>query len=214
MSTGGRGPDTTPTTLVLLRHGQTPLSVERRFAGRGDIPLTEVGHAQAKAAAYRLASWPIDVVVSSPLSRTRSTAAPVAEALGLPVEIDEGFVETDFGAWEGMTFAEARARAGGEVDRWLADPETGPPGGESFAEADRRVQAARQALVERHRGRTVLVVTHVTPIKAVVRQALLAPPEALHRMYLDTACLTEVDVFADGPMLVRSFNDTAHLDQT
>ncbi|WP_150245979.1 histidine phosphatase family protein [Nocardiopsis quinghaiensis] len=212
MSTVWGTHDTTPTRLLLLRHGQTPLSVERRFAGRGDIPLTEDGHAQAKAAAHRLASRAIDAVVSSPLLRTRDTAAHAAEALGLPVEIDEGFVETDFGVWEGMTFAEARAEAPAEVDRWLADPETAPPGGESFAEVARRVAAARDALVERYRGRTVLVVSHVTPIKVVVQQAVLAPLDALYRMHLDTACLNEVDVFSDGPMVVRSLNDTAHLD--
>ncbi|WP_159945496.1 MULTISPECIES: histidine phosphatase family protein [unclassified Nocardiopsis] len=211
MSTGWASADTEPTRLLLLRHGQTPLSVERRFAGRGDIPLTEEGHAQARAAARRLAGRPIDAVVSSPLRRTRDTAAHAAQALGLPVEIDEGFVETDFGDWEGMTFAEARAAAPAEVDRWLADPHTGPPGGESFAAAAARVGAARDALVERHRSRTVLVVTHVTPIKVMVQQAVLAPLEALYRMHLDTACLTEVDVFADGPMVVRSLNDTAHL---
>lgn len=226
MSSGWGAPDTAPTRLVLLRHGQTPLSVERRFAGRGDIPLTGEGRAQAEAAARRLAAGraasgragggravgAIDVVVSSPLLRTRDTASRAADALGLPVEVDEGFVETDFGDWEGLTFAEARERAPEAVDRWLADPEVGPPGGESFAAVARRVEEARNALVERHRGRTVLVVTHVTPIKVTVQQALLAPLAALYRMHLDTACLTEVDVFADGPMLVRSLNDTAHLD--
>ncbi|WP_049575643.1 histidine phosphatase family protein [Nocardiopsis sp. SBT366] len=206
-------PDSEPTRLVLLRHGQTPLSVERRFAGRGDVPLTEVGHAQAEAAARRLSGWGIDAVVSSPLSRARHTAGYAAELLGLPVETDEGFVETDFGAWEGLTFAEARERDPEGVDRWLADPETGPPGGESFADVARRVGAARDALLERHRGRRVLVVSHVTPIKVTVQQAVLAPITALYRMHLDTACLTEVDCYADGPQVVRSLNDTAHLDQ-
>ncbi|MFJ9557490.1 histidine phosphatase family protein [Nocardiopsis sp. NPDC101807] len=213
MSTGWGAPDTAPTRLVLLRHGQTPLSVEGRFAGRGDIPLTEEGRAQAGAAARRLAERPIDAVVSSPLLRARDTAALAARELGLPVEVDEGFVETDFGAWEGLTFAEARERAPEAVDRWLADPEVGPPGGESFAAVARRVEKARDALVGRHRGRTVLVVTHVTPIKLTVQQAVLAPLAALYRMHLDTACLTEVDVFSDGPMVVRSLNDTAHLDR-
>ncbi|WP_431889350.1 histidine phosphatase family protein [Nocardiopsis alba] len=213
MSRGWGAPDTEPTRLALLRHGRTPLSVERRFAGRGDIPLTEEGHAQAEAAARRLAGAGIDVVVSSPLLRTRQTAGYAADLLGLPIEEDEGFVETDFGAWEGLTFGEASERDPEAVRSWLADPETGPPGGESFAEVARRVGAARDALLERHRGRRVLVVSHVTPIKIVVQQALLAPIEALYRMHLDTACVSEVDCYADGPQVVRSLNDTSHLDR-
>ncbi|MFL1377029.1 MULTISPECIES: histidine phosphatase family protein [unclassified Nocardiopsis] len=211
MSTGWGAPDTSPTRLLLLRHGQTPLSVERRFAGRGDIPLTEAGRAQAAAAARRLADRRVDAIVASPLLRTRRTAEYAAEALGLAVEVDDGFVETDFGLWEGMTFAEAREHDAVAVDRWVSDPQAAPPGGEDFAAVSRRVGAARDALVERHRGRTVLVVTHVTPIKTLVQQALLAPVQALYRMHLDTASLTEVDVYADGPMVMRSFNDTSHL---
>ncbi|QUX24707.1 MULTISPECIES: histidine phosphatase family protein [Nocardiopsis] len=211
MSTGWGAPDTSPTRLLLLRHGQTPLSVERRFAGRGDVPLTEAGRAQAAAAARRLAGRGVDAIVSSPLLRTRSTAEYAAEALGLPVEADDGFVETDFGAWEGMTFAEAREHDPVAVDRWVSDPRAAPPGGEAFASVSLRVGAARDALVERYRGRTVLVVTHVTPIKTLVQQALLAPVQALYRMHLDTASLTEVDVYADGPMVMRAFNDTSHL---
>ncbi|MDE3725218.1 histidine phosphatase family protein [Nocardiopsis sp. N85] len=211
MRSGWGAPDTSPTRLLLLRHGQTPLSVERRFAGRGDIPLTAQGRVQAEAVARRLAARTIDAVVSSPLERTLRTADFAAKALGLPVEIEDGFVETDFGDWEGMTFAEARIHAPEAVDRWVSDPEVGPPGGESFAAVARRVGAARDALVSRHRGRTVLVVTHVTPIKVLVQQALTAPLSALYRMHLDTAALTEVDVYADGPMVMRSFNDTAHL---
>lgn len=212
MSTGWRAPDTTPTNLVLLRHGQTPLSLERRFAGRGDIPLTDEGHQQAAAAARRLASWEIDVVVSSPLRRCRDTAAHVAELLGLSVEVEERFMETDFGDWEAMTFSEAREQDPEGVDHWISDPLTGPPGGESFAEVADRVGAARDALLRGHRGRTVLVVTHVTPIKVLVQQAMLAPLTSLYRMHLDTACLNEVDYYADGPAVVRSLNDTAHLE--
>ncbi|MGW8436969.1 histidine phosphatase family protein [Nocardiopsis sp. NPDC055879] len=211
MSRAWGAPDTEPTRLLLLRHGRTPLSVERRFAGRGDIPLTETGHAQAEAAARRAAEIGVDVIVSSPLARTRLTAGYAADLLGLPVELDEGFVETDFGTWEGLTFAQARERDAEHVDRWLSDPETGPPGGESFARVAERVAKARDALLERHRGRRVLLVGHVTPIKVIVQQAMLAPIEALYRMHLDTGCLTEVDCYADGPQVVRSLNDTAHL---
>ncbi|GAA3757873.1 putative phosphoglycerate mutase [Spinactinospora alkalitolerans] len=205
-------PDTAPTRLVLLRHGQTPLSVERRFAGSGDIELTGTGHDQARAAAHRLAGRGIDAIVSSPLRRTRETAQYAAKELSLEVEIDDDLRETDFGAWEGLTFAEARERWPEELDRWLADPETAPPGGESFAAVARRVAAARERLLARHAGGSVLVVSHVTPIKVLVQQALLAPVQALYRMHLDVGCLSEVDCFSDGPMLVRSLNDTAHLD--
>ena len=208
----GWGPvDTAPTRLLLLRHGQTPLSVERRFAGSGDIPLTEVGHEQARAAARRLAERPVDVVVSSPLRRTLDTARYAAKELGLEVVVEEDFRETDFGAWEGMTFAEARQHSPRELNRWLADPEVAPPGGESFAAVARRVAGARDRLLARYRGRTVLVVSHVTPIKVLVQQAMLAPLQALHRMHLDVACLSEIHCFSDGPMVVRSLNDTGHL---
>src|SRR5699024_2734601 len=95
----------------------------------------------------------------------------------------------------------------------ISDPWAGPPGGESFAEVADRVGAARDSLLREHRGRTVLVVTHVTPIKVLVQQAMLAPLSALYRMYLDTACLNEVDYYADGPAVVRSLNDTAHLER-
>ncbi|TDQ45993.1 bifunctional RNase H/acid phosphatase [Actinorugispora endophytica] len=209
----GWGPaDTTPTRLLLLRHGQTPLSVERRFAGAGDIALTETGHEQARAAARRLAGRGIDAIVSSPLRRTLDTARYAAKELGLEVQTDEGLRETDFGAWEGMTFAEAREYSPGELDRWLADPAVAPPGGESFSAVAHRVGLARDRLLARHPGRTVLVVSHVTPIKVMVQQALLAPPQALYRMHLDVACLSEIHCFSDGPMVVRSLNDTGHLD--
>jgi probable phosphoglycerate mutase len=210
---GWGAPDTTPTRLLLLRHGETPLSVERRFAGTGDIPLTATGRAQARAAARRLAGERIDAVVSSPLRRARDTAAPIAEALGLAVEYDDDLRETDFGAWEGLTFAEVRDRWPDDLDRWLADPAAAPGGGEAFAAVAERAARARAALLARHPARTVLVVSHVTPIKILLQQALLAPPEALYRMHLDTACLSRVDCFADGPMLVRAVNDTAHLDE-
>ncbi|MDA2813107.1 bifunctional RNase H/acid phosphatase [Nocardiopsis sp. RSe5-2] len=205
-------PDTAPTRLVLLRHGETPMSVERRFAGTGDIELTETGRDQARRAARALAGEGFEAVVASPLRRTMDTARIVAEALGLEVEPEEGLRETDFGEWEGMTFGEVRERRPEDLARWLADPEEAPPGGESLAAAVRRAGEGRDKVAARHRGRKVLVVTHVTPIKALVAQALGAPVEALYRMHVDVASVTRVDVFSDGPMLLRSFNDTHHLE--
>jgi ribonuclease H / adenosylcobalamin/alpha-ribazole phosphatase len=201
-----------PTTTVLLRHGETPLSVERRFAGRGDIPLTETGRLQAKAAAQRLAArGGIDLIVTSPLQRARLTAEAVAAATGAPVEVDDGWIETDFGEWEGLSYAEAMERWPDEVTAWMKDTAKAPPGGESFAAVGRRVLAALDRLLARAEPGRVVVVSHVTPMKTVLRHALLAPPPALRRMHLDVACLCEVDWYADGPAVVRSFNDTGHL---
>jgi probable phosphoglycerate mutase len=196
---------------VLLRHGQTPMSVQKRYAGRSDPPLTEAGVQQAAAAAKRLASAGFGVIVTSPLLRTVQTAQAVAAATGAAVVTDDGFRETDFGAWEGLTFAEVRERWPAELSAWLADPEIAPPGGESFTDVSARVTAALDRLLAAQAGQTVLIVSHVTPIKTLVAAALLAPPAALYRMHLDVAALCEIDWYADGPAVLRSFNDTSHL---
>jgi len=176
------------------------------------VPLTETGQRQAATAAARLAArGGIDVIVSSPLRRARRTAEAVAEATGAPVVVDDDLVEADFGKWEGLSFAEASAQSPDEMTAWLASADAAPPGGESFAAAARRVLGALDRLLAAHPDRTLVLVSHVTPIKTLLCRALLAPPAALFRIHLDVASLSEVDWFADGPALVRSMNDTAHL---
>jgi ribonuclease H / adenosylcobalamin/alpha-ribazole phosphatase len=200
-----------PTTTVLLRHGQTPMSVQKRYAGRSDVPLTDAGVRQAVAAAKRLASAGLDVIVTSPLRRAVQTAGEVAAATGAPVVADDGFRETDFGAWEGLTFAEVREGWPDEMTAWLADPAVAPPGGESFTEVSERVTAALLRVLAARDRQAVLIVSHVTPIKMLVAKALLAPPSGLFRMHLDVAALSEIDWYADGTAVLRSFNDTGHL---
>src|ERR1017187_7462065 len=145
-----------PTVTLLLRHGQTPMSVQKRYAGVSDVPLTDTGVSQAAAAAHRLASAGIDAIVASPLLRAVQTAEEVAAAAGVPVMTDEGFRETDFGAWEGLTFAEVRERWPAEVTSWLADPAVAPPGGESFTEVSERVIAALHRVLAERERQTVL----------------------------------------------------------
>ncbi|MFC9929892.1 bifunctional RNase H/acid phosphatase [Streptomyces sp. NPDC127190] len=204
-----------PATLVLLRHGETPLTPQKRFSGSGgtDPSLSAAGREQAHRVAEALARrGTVQAVIASPLARTRETAGVVAARLGLEVAVDEGLRETDFGAWEGLTFGEVRERYPDDLNAWLADPEAHPTGGgESFAETATRIAAARDKLVAAHAGRTVLLVTHVTPIKTLVRLALGAPPEALFRMELSAASLSAVAYYADGNASVRLFNDTSHL---
>lgn len=212
----GRG-TTVPTRLLLLRHGQSPLSVQRRYSGRGNPSLTEDGRSQATAAATTIAvrhvgeSGRIRAVVSSPLDRATQTAEPVAGVLGLPVEVDERFTETDFGGWEGLTFPEAAERDPDLHRAWLADPSVAPPGGESFDAVTARVGAGLDALLAAHAGETVVLVSHVTPIKTLLRFALDAGPSLLYRLHLDLACLSVVDFWPDGGASVRLVNDTSYL---
>lgn len=204
-----------PATLVLLRHGETALTPEKRFSGSGgtDPELSATGRGQAERAAEHFAALgTVQEIVSSPLRRCRETAAAVAGRLGLDVRIDEGLRETDFGAWEGLTFGEVRERYADDLTAWLASPDTAPTGGgESFAEVAERVAAARDRIVARYAGRTVLLVTHVTPIKTLVRLALGAPPEALFRMELSAASISTIAHYGDGNASVRLLNDTSHL---
>ncbi|MFF4183880.1 bifunctional RNase H/acid phosphatase [Streptomyces sp. NPDC001691] len=204
-----------PATFVLLRHGETALTPQKRFSGSGggDPELSAVGRDQAERAAAALAErGTVEVVVSSPLRRCRETAATVAARLGLDVHVEEGLRETDFGAWEGLTFAEVRERYAADLDAWLGSAKAAPTGGgESFATVARRVAAARDRLIAAYPRRTVLAVTHVTPIKTLVRLALGAPPESLFRMELSAASLSAVAYYGDGNASVRVLNDTGHL---
>ncbi|MEV5805692.1 bifunctional RNase H/acid phosphatase [Streptomyces parvulus] len=204
-----------PATFVLLRHGETPLTPQKRFSGSGgsDPSLSSVGREQAERVAASLARrGTIQAVVASPLARTRETAGIVAARLGLEVTVEEGLRETDFGAWEGLTFGEVRERYPADLDAWLASPDARPTGGgESFAATGARVAATRDKLVSAHAGRTVLLVSHVTPIKTFLRLALGAPPESLFRMELSAASLSVVAHYADGGASVRLFNETSHL---
>ena len=209
---GWMDPPAPPTSTLLLRHGQTALSVEKRFSGTGDPELTATGRAQAAAAAARLAASDATAVVSSPLRRARQTAQAVADALGVEVAVEPGLRETDFGDWEGYTFAEVRQKWPRELDAWLADTAVAPPFGESFDATATRVRQARDRVLASYGGQTVVLVSHVTPIKTLVRFALDAPPHALYRLHLDLACLSEVHWYADGPAVLRSLNDTHHLD--
>ncbi|RAU97226.1 bifunctional RNase H/acid phosphatase [Mycobacterium colombiense] len=207
--TGARG---TPTRLLLLRHGQTELSVDRRYSGRGNPALTELGRRQADAAARYLAQrGGISAVFASPLQRAYDTAAAAAKALGLDVTVDDDLIETDFGAWEGLTFAEAAERDPELHGRWLRDTSTAPPGGESFDAVADRVSTARDRIVAAQQGTTVLVVSHVTPIKMLLREALDAGPGILYRLHLDLASLSIAEFYSDGASSVRLVNQTAYL---
>jgi probable phosphoglycerate mutase len=205
-------PTGAPTRLILVRHGETGLNADRRYSGRGDVPLTERGAEQARATAARLAGLKVAAVHTSPLSRCTATADAIAAALGdPPVTVDPDLVECDFGDWEGLTFGEVRRRWPEDLDRWLGSPGEAPPGGESFRAVGFRVRRAAARLRDGYPGQTVVVVSHVSPIKLLLRDALAAGDAFLHRLYLDPAGLSIVDSWPDGGVAVRTVNDTAHV---
>jgi probable phosphoglycerate mutase len=207
--TGNRGG---PTRLLLLRHGQTELSRQRRYSGRGNPDLTDAGRRQASdAAQYLSGKGGIAAVVSSPLSRAYDTARAAADALGLDVQVDDDLIETDFGEWEGLTFLEAAERHPDVHGRWLRDTSLQPPGGESFDEVSHRVQKARDRMVAEHGESTVLVVSHVTPIKTLLRLALGAGASVLYRLHLDLASLSIAEFYPDDGASVRLVNETSYL---
>ncbi len=168
--------------------------------------------AQARAAGAALRGRSISTIVTSPLKRTFQTAEEIAAVLDVPVRTEDDFRETDFGDWEGYTFAEIQDRWPTELTSWLADPSVAPPHGESFTTVARRVRTARDKLLVRFRQQTVLIVSHVTPIKMLLQLALEAPPSSLYRMHLDVSSLSVIDWYADGPGVVRALNDTHHLE--
>lgn len=208
------GQDST-TTLLLLRHGETALTPEKRLSGSGgsDPELSETGRRQAEAAARMLvARGGVRAVVSSPLRRARQTAEIAARRLGLEVRVDGGLTEADFGAWEGLTFAEVGERYPDELAAWRASPAAVPGGtGETFTSVAHRAALSRDRLLARYAGQTVLVVSHVGVLRTLVRLALGAPPESLFRMELSAASLSAVAYDGDGNASVRSLNDTSHL---
>lgn len=204
----------TPTMTVLARHGATAMSVEKRFSGLGgsDPALSRLGEEQAMALAAELvARGGIERIVSSPLQRTRQTAAIAAASLNLPVDVDEGLAECAFGEWDGLTFSEVRDRWPDELEAWLQSADVPAPDGESFSEVRARVLAARDRILHESPRQTVLVVAHVTPIKVLVTDALGAPLHTVYRMELAPCSITTLSWFADGNASMFGFAEAAHL---
>lgn len=218
-STGSHGSWTgatcQPTTLILVRHGQTLYSAEHRYCGHSDIALTEVGEQQAEDSAAAVAErGVIDLVVSSPLQRCQVTANKIAEKTGAELEIHDALIEANFGDWEGLTFQQAQDDDAELHDAWVTDASLAPPAGESLAQVHRRVREFRKQLVAKHPGKTIAVVSHVNPIKSLTRQALNAGPATFSHLFLDLASIGVVKFYdQNSPVAsaVLSVNETAHL---
>ncbi len=200
MSSRGWGPPADPTTLVLVRHGVTDHTVHKRFSGglaSSNPPLNEEGRAQARATGEWLQPLAGDLtrIVSSPVRRTRETAEELAALLSLEVSVEHGVAEMEFGSWDGLTYAEVHERFPDDLSSWLGDLDSAPHGGESLRAVQARVLEGRDRLLAAHAGETLVVVSHVTPIKVLVADAVGASLDAAYRMELAPASVTVLSYF-------------------
>lgn len=189
--------------LVIVRHGRTDHNAAGLLLGRIDPPLDPLGRAQAEALAA--AVGPVDRVISSPLARARETAA----AFGPDVEIDERWIEVDYGDYDGMPLGEVPAEAWAA---WRSDPEFAPPGGESLRSLGERVAEALDELASHGSAvdRITVVVTHVSPIKAAMCWALGTEELTAWRLWVAPASITRIGTTPRGGV-VHTFNEIAHL---
>ena len=191
--------------LILARHGQTAANAEGRLLGRLDPPLTDLGRRQAMALA---ASVGVPTrVVTSPLGRARETATLLGLPSHVPITVDERWVEIDYGIYDGRPLRDVPPDLWAE---WRADSGFRPPGGESLADLGRRVRAACEELAEEAADADVVVVSHVSPIKAAVAWALGAGDEVAWRTRLDVAAVSRIAISRTGPSM-WAFNDVSHL---
>jgi probable phosphoglycerate mutase len=208
---GWHPPGGPPTTLILVRHGVTDHTTRKTFSGGlagANPPLNDEGRAQVRATAEWLGPMrdEIDAIVSSPVRRTHESAEILGEVLGHAVDVEEGLAEMEFGTWDGLTFADVQRQFPEELSAWLGNLEQAPGGGESFRAVADRVLAGRDRIVSAYAGRSVLVVSHVTPIKVLVAHALAAPLDSVYRMELAPASVTVLSFFDDGRAAMRMFN--------
>ncbi len=202
-SRGWMPPTDPPTTLVLVRHGVTDHTTRKLFSGGlagSNPPLSEEGRAQVRSTGEWLAPMAdaVDALISSPVRRTHESAEILGELLGRAVTTEAGIAEMEFGAWDGLTFAQVQEQYGDELTAWLGNMDVAPPQGESFEQVQARVIEGRDRILAAHTGQTVVVVSHVTPIKVLVADALGAPLESIYKLELTAASVTVISYFRGG----------------
>ena len=212
------------TTLILVRHGRTLLTETHKISGRGglDPQLSVAGRDDALRAASELSkighSGPFakisapSAIVSSPISRTRETASIIAEKLNIPIAINDDIAEIAFGDWDGHTNQEVAAKWSERYDAWRGDETIAPPGGgESLVDFDQRVQKARRSILEEYEGQTVVLVSHVMPIRGFIKAALVADWPTYWRASVAPCSLTILRFWGEEAAEVSVVNHTAHL---
>ena len=203
-----------PTTILLVRHGETPLTPLRKFSGDGPLnpSLTDIGLEQARKVAQAIKKYKPDVLIASPLARTQETAKEISQATGLSINTDPIWVEQSFGIWDGLSVEEVKNKYLEEYRHWVASTSYKPPMGESYDEVRDRALQGLESVAADHEQKTVVVVTHNGMIKTASIVALNAPTESVFNLDISPCSITTIAIWpSDGLVALRGANDRAHL---
>ncbi len=203
-----------PTFIYFVRHGETVLTPTRKFSGTGslDPELMQEGLDQAELVAEEAVKLGADVLIASPLKRTKQTAEAISRTTGLDIIFDQSWYELSFGDWDGKSIEEVKAEDPDAYQAWLNSTAYAPGGGESYDEASVRIEEALEKLVAEYPGKKIIVVTHNGVIKTVIKLAMGAPAEAVFHVDATPCSISSISIWpSDGLRAVRSVNERGHL---
>ncbi len=195
--------------IHIIRHASTKYNTMRRWQGRIDLPLDEIGIRQAQALALRFASVPVDRIYSSPLKRAQKTAEEIAKVHGLKVEVVEDLIESDLSLWEGLPADKVKREFKKEYEEWATNPDAEIEGVESVRSVYERTKRALERIYELG-GEEIIVVTHAIVVRAAVCYVMKMPLESFREFVVHNASVTTA-LIKDGWWRIYSLNDTSHL---
>ena len=203
-----------PTFIYFVRHGETVLTPTRKFSGTGalDPELMQEGLDQADLVAEEAVKLGAEILIASPLQRTRQTAEAISRTTGLEIIFDEAWFELSFGSWDGKSIEEVKEEDPDAYQAWLNSTAYAPGGGESYDEASVRIEEALEKLVAEYPGKKIIVVTHNGVIKTAIKLAMGAPAEAVFHIDATPCSISSISIWpSDGLRAVRSVNERGHL---
>ena len=203
-----------PTFIYFVRHGETILTPMRKFSGTGELDpeLMQEGLDQAQLVADEVVKLGAEVLIASPLKRTRQTAEAIARTTGLEIIFDEAWYELSFGSWDGKSLEEVREESPDEFQAWLDSTSYAPGGGESYDQASERIESALEKLVAQYPGKKIIVVSHNGVIKTAAKLAIGGPSESVFHMDASPCSISSISIWpSDGLRALRSFNERGHL---
>lgn len=202
------------TTIFLIRHGETPLTPMKKFSGDGLLnpQLTEEGLAQAELVAQAVAALNPEVIIASPLNRTKQTAEALSRATGLPVNYEDAWLECSFGIWDGMSIDEVKEKYPADYQSWVSSTGFAPPQGESYDAVAMRIDEALEKIVAMYPSQRVAVVTHNGTIKTAAKLAIGSPADSIFHIDISPCSITTLSIWpSDGLRALRTLNEQSHL---